>query len=109
MTLESLKEDHLNTQRKISRTARARHFESKGRFENEMTLVQTIESLEDRITKLEHILNEVSNESQCDRSSDDTRSDDTHAVGIDETLNDRKLPSGDDINHINVRNNDFIR
>lgn len=56
MTLETVLKDHLKTQRKINTNARDRHFESKGRWEGEKSLAQTIQDIEDRLTEIEETL-----------------------------------------------------
>lgn len=109
MTLESLQEDHRITQRKISNTARSRHFESKGRFENELTLVQTIQSLEDRILKLELTLKELTDGIESSGSSDDTRSHEHHGDGSGEVEVSRVESPRADFSANLVINNDFVR
>ena len=86
MSIETLQQAHKHTQSKIEGPARERHFHSGGRWEEEKTLVQTIYDIEDRLTTIEITLKGISEYvTQCQRNSDDTRSNDNHERGSDET------------------------
>lgn len=78
MSIDNVKLAHAQTQRKIEFSARDRHLQSKGKWEEEKGLTETILDLDYRIAKIEIALKEIIDGIDSSRSSDDTRSDDVN-------------------------------